>query len=143
MRSRAAAVAVIAIILVACGQSASGARDARPLLPDLMQTPPADVGIVAVATPEGTRYRLGFTTTIENRGRGPMRITGHRATRARPVMRVSQHLKLDKGRWRRYRHRGVLRYAGAGDHAHWHLLGFDHYALRRSGGPALSAHKLG
>jgi hypothetical protein len=143
MRTWAGVVALIAIPLGAWAPSGAGARQAHQLLPDLMQTAPSDLSVAAVQTSAGTRYQLGFTTTIENRGRGPLRIAGDRAGRARPVMSVSQHVKLRDGRWRWYRHRGVLRYAAAGDHHHWHLLGFDRYELRASGGRVLSAHKLG
>ena len=31
---------------------------------------------------------------------------------------------------------GKVRYVVSPDHRHWHLLGFDHYALRRPGSRA-------
>ena len=74
------------------------------------------------------RWLLGFASAVDNVGGRALVIEGRRANRSAP-MRVWQLLGA-----RRYATRGVLRYVTSEDHAHWHLLRFESYELRRADG---------
>ncbi|MFN2470754.1 MAG: lysyl oxidase family protein [Gaiellaceae bacterium] len=74
------------------------------------------------------RLLLGFASAVDNVGTRPLVIEGRRTARF-PGMLVRQ---LVGGR--RVAFRGALRYVRSPDHAHWHLLGFERYELRRPDG---------
>lgn len=112
--------------------SYTGGGTATPLLPDVVQRPPSQVGVVQV---EGT-YRLGFQSSMENVGAGPLIIHGHRANTSSGMV-ADQVLNMSDG--------STTTRAGIGSmifyvpHNHWHYLGFDHYELRKSSDYSLVA----
>jgi hypothetical protein len=103
-----------------------------PLWPDLRQRPPS--GLVVMST--GRRFLLGFTSLVDSIGPGTLWIRGVRP-RGSPTMNVTQLVYLRGGGMRIVRAAGHLHYTVAPPHYHWHLLGFEHYELRRTGDFAL------
>ena len=109
---------------------ASSAQAAEPLLPDLTQETPYDLGIVT----DGRRYHLGFTSVVYNYGDGPLRIFGTRDSRDDPTMTATQVIEQDDGTRLRNEGVGELRFVDSVTHRHWHYLKFDTYSLRRPDG---------
>jgi hypothetical protein len=101
-----------------------------PLLPDLDQEAPTRL----IVTRAGGEYRLGFRSAVRNVGAGPLTITGHRPDRSLDTMVADQTLEQAEGPSSVVRAVGRLRYVVSPDHRHWHLLGFERYALARPGG---------
>ena len=117
------------------GPPFAGRVDPRPqprvaeLLPDLDQQPPAELDV----RPGLRGFRLWFTSAADNVGLGPFIINGRRPSSGRP-MRASQRVRLGNGSLRTYPEIGIWRYNSSPDHAHWHLLDFQRYELRRLDG---------
>lgn len=109
------------------------ATDAE-LLPDLDQEAPTEI-LVVVA---GSEYRLAFDSAVSNVGRGPLVVEGKREG-AEPEMAVVQRVERTDGTTRSYRSASRLVYVTSPDHAHWHLLPFERYELRRARDFALVA----
>jgi hypothetical protein len=109
---------------------APSAQAAEPLLPDLTQETPFDLGVVT----DGKRYHLGFTSVVYNYGDGPLRIVGSRDSRSDPTMAATQVVDQDDGSKVRRPGVGLLRYVDSITHRHWHYLKFDTYSLRRPDG---------
>jgi hypothetical protein len=113
-------------------EPAQGGSSAAERRPDLVQRVPTGVGVRA----ERGGFALGFDSAVENHGRGPLRVRGHRLgaerdmTAGQLVQRVDGTRALVSGV-------GVIRYTRSGGHEHWHLLGFDRYELRRESDHAL------
>jgi len=82
-------------------------------------------------TPIDGRWRLGFTSLVDNRGPGPLWIQGKRPPGSR-LMNVTQLVTLAGGGVRKLSGAGHLHFTVAPPHYHWHLLGFDRYELRRA-----------
>lgn len=118
-------------------------RDDGPeeLLPDLDQAVPSALSIVQV----GDTYRLTFASAVDNVGRGPLLIEGERPSRAGPAMSVRQLVRRSDGTVRIRPARAEIRYVRSETHAHWHLLDFERYELRRAadGTPVESDEKTG
>jgi hypothetical protein len=85
------------------------------------------------------RFHLGFESAAENLGAGPLVISGHRDSEGQPEMVADQAIQQSDGTTRTVPDVGRLRYVYSADHDHWHLLGFDHYELRRAGNYKLFA----
>jgi TolB protein len=100
-------------------------------LPDLDQRAPA--GLVVVQS--GRRFRLGFASSAENRGRGPLVIHGIR--RATGPMIARQVVERRGGSTRIVREVGRLHYELHSPHFHWHFQSFVRYELRRASDFAL------
>jgi WD40 repeat protein len=96
-----------------------------PRFPNLVQRPPSGL----VLDGSGGRWRLGFTSMVDNRGPGIVWIRGTRKAGAH-VMQVRQLIQLRSGGPRIDPASGELHYVVAPPHYHWHFLGFDHYELR-------------
>ena len=126
--------ALLASLVMAAAASAltPGPNVATPLLPDLVQEPPSDL----VVTRAGREFRLGFRSAVRNVGAGPLQIAGHRDRRV-DEMTADQLVSHASGPGTRVRDVGALRFVVSPDHRHWHLLGFQRYALARPGGRAL------
>lgn len=105
-------------------------RDQGPeeLLPDLDQAAPSALAIVQV----GDTYRLAFASAVDNVGRGPLLLEGERPSRAEQAMGVRQLVRNSDGTVRVRSVRAELRYVRSETHAHWHLLDFERYELRRA-----------
>lgn len=101
-------------------------------LPDLDQRAPAGLVIVQV----GRRFHLGFASSTENRGRGPLLIRGVR--RATQPMTAHQIVELRGRGTRVVRDVGRLHYEAHPPHRHWHLESFVRYELRRARDYAVS-----
>jgi len=101
-------------------------------LPDLDQRPPADLSIVSISG----RWALGFTSAVENLGRGPLLIRGMRRQGA-ATMRADQVIEFRDGRRLTVPQIGRLRYEPHPPHFHWHLQPFEAYTLRSVTNPNL------
>jgi hypothetical protein len=113
----------------------------KPEYPNLVQRPPSGLVIT-----EGSHehWLLGFTSMVDNRGPGILRIQGTRHGNSH-VMNVRQLVTLEGGGTRILPESGELHYTVAPPHYHWHFLGFDHYELRSAGAYKLVVrdHKSG
>jgi hypothetical protein len=103
-------------------------------LPDLDQRAPA--GLVVLEA--GRRFRLGFASSTENRGLGPLVIRGARV--GGQPMRAHQVVELGGGRTQVVRDVGRMRYELHRPHFHWHLKSFVTYQLHRARDFAVVAH---
>jgi dipeptidyl aminopeptidase/acylaminoacyl peptidase len=99
----------------------------RQRLPDLDQQAPRDL---QVSWSNG-RYKLGFTSSTDNIGLGPIWIRGARDGRRR-TMEAMQLVSFGDGVQTLPRV-GTMRFSVSGSHRHWHLLRFQSYELRRAG----------
>jgi hypothetical protein len=97
-------------------------------LPNLVQRPPYHVVLRG--------GRLAFGSRVDNLGAGPMTVTVLRG-------RASQIVFRRDGRINVYPSVGAARYVRSPDHAHWHLLGFERYELRRGGRRVVRDAKTG
>ena len=100
------------------------------LLPDLDQRAPRQVAVARI----GGRYKLGFESSVDNVGRGPVWIRGTRLAR---TMTARQLVRVAGGELESHVDAGVLRYTWSSTHTHWHLIHFERYELRRASGFAL------
>src|SRR4051812_43375967 len=112
---------------------------AGDLLPDLDQETPRNLQVTTDQTGAIPRFHLGFLSAVDNRGAGPLVITGHRDSQDQPEMVADQTIQQSDGSTRTAPDVGRLRYVYSEDHNHWHYLGFDHYELRRAGDYTLVA----
>src|SRR4051812_211163 len=112
---------------------------AGDLLPDLDQETPRNLQVATDQTGAIPRFHLGFESAVDNRGAGPLVISGHRDSQDQPEMVADQEIQASDGTTRTVPDVGRLRYVYSEDHDHWHLLGFDHYELRKAGNYKLFA----
>jgi hypothetical protein len=99
----------------------------RQRLPDLDQQAPSGLAV----TSSGGRFKLGFTSSTDNIGIGPIWIRGVRDARGRS-MEATQLVTFGEG-IRQVADVGRMRFTVSGSHRHWHLLRFQSYELRRAG----------
>ena len=95
-------------------------------LPDLDQRAPAEIVVVR----SRRKFNVGFASSTENRGRGPLMIRG--ARRAGEPMRAHQVVELRGGATRVVRDVGRMHYERHDPHFHWHLKSFITYTLHRA-----------
>jgi Lysyl oxidase len=133
-RSPSLALAIVALVWAGLASAALGGApagaagsSARELRPDLVQRIPSNVGVRA----SGGRFALGFDSTVENHGDGPLRVSGDRLG-AQPDMSADQLVRRADGTRALVKCAGLLRYTRSRGHHHWHLLRFDRYELRRA-----------
>ncbi|HET7566704.1 MAG TPA: lysyl oxidase family protein [Gaiellaceae bacterium] len=112
----------------------------RVRYPNLVQRPPSGLLLMR----QGRRWLLGFTSMIDNRGPGVLRVRANRPPHSR-VMPARQLLDVAGGWTRVVEDGGELFFENAWPHFHWHFVGFDRYELRRAGSLDLVArdHKQG
>ena len=110
----------------------AGGEGQPELLPDLEQALPYDVYTFSRGRGEDATFHLAFGSAVDNVGAGPLLIRGHRADAATKDMTAEQRVLRADGSTRGIPGVGKLRYTISPDHAHWHLLGFDRYELRRA-----------
>lgn len=115
----------LALIVPPVGETASSAPEWRP---DLVQKTPWSVQTKRTAS---GRDLLGFSSGVENRGVGPLRLDARRIA-GRRDMRADQIVRRADGTKSRTEGVGTMRYTRSRGHVHWHLLGFDRYELRRA-----------
>jgi hypothetical protein len=126
----AAAVGVAAGALVL-----SRGDEPEEILPDLRQLPPQAISVIEV---EG-EHRLVFLSAVDNVGQAAIVIEGARESRAEAAMAVEQVVTRSDGSTRSYPVDAELLYVASETHEHWHLLGFERYALHRAGDGELVA----
>jgi hypothetical protein len=124
------ALAAIGLMVPAAIALGGSAPAGRPLLPDLDQEMPTQMIITKTRS---AGWRLGFRSAVRNVGDGPLIVDGRRLGPAQPTMDADQMILRTGGPRSVVRRVGKLRYVRSADHQHWHLLGFDHYELRRPG----------
>lgn len=125
------AVAACLGVAIAMG-SGAGQQDAA-LLPDLDQGHPRDL----VVRSQGRSYKLGFRSTVNNSGQGPLVIRGVRG-RGKEML-AEQVISITGGGTRVRRGAGSLRYVRAAGHQHWHLMGTQRFRLFGARGRPLRA----
>ncbi len=103
--------------------------EVQELLPDLDQQPPSDLDVRS----EHGRHRLWFTAATDNIGLGPLIVSGLRPSGSL-IMHALQRVRLSDGSIRAYPRVGLWRYNYSPHHAHWHLLYYQRYELRRGDG---------
>src|SRR3954470_24776349 len=128
-------VATITLTSAALAIADGPGSTARARLPDLVQELPGELEITATGPASRPVYRLGFRSAVSNVGRGPLVISGRRASADATTMTADQVIDRAGGPRQVVRDVGRLRYVVSPDHRHWHLLGFDRYQLRPAGRP--------
>jgi hypothetical protein len=131
------APALVASLALAAGAAAhAGSHPAAgpPLLPDLDQEAPASLVVTLAGSPAKPVYRLGFRSAVRNVGAGRLSISGSRHDGSVDTMVADQAIDHRGSPQELVRGIGRLRYVVSPDHRHWHLLGFEHYELRRPDG---------
>ena len=108
------------------------ARRSPELLPDFDQRAPSGLVIAGGAG----RWRLGFTSLVDNLGPGSSVLVGERAP-GQPRMTGTQRVKLANGATRVYRDVAQFRYTNSPPHHHWHLMRFDSFELHTLDGRTL------
>ena len=126
----ALATAGVATLVAASGDAGSSGER----LPDLVQRAPYQLVGQTAPSPRGPRFRIGFASAVDNRGRGPLVVRGRRPTPSAQTMRASQVVRRGDSPPVTRARVGILRYTRSTGHAHWHLLGFERYTLRKLGG---------
>jgi Lysyl oxidase len=126
--------------LAAAALHAAGAdRPTGPPLPDL--DPAAPTGLALQRPPGARAMRLGWATTITNRGPGALRL--HARSRGDSRARSAVQTTPD-GRRVLAARAGTLRYVTGYGHRHFHLQGLARYTLTNlASGRVLRDHKQG
>ena len=122
------AVAAFAAIVVVTGCVRSVEEPPGERLPDLDQALP---GAISIETRKGRRV-LVFASAVDNVGAGALVIESSRTSRAVGTMRIRQLVTQADGSTAVRSLPGRVRYVRSETHSHWHLLGFERYALRRA-----------
>jgi hypothetical protein len=129
-----AVLATLLLVPAALAVARSGAGVSGPeLLPDLDQELPTQLMLTRAGDPHHPSWRLGFRSAVRNIGDGPLIIDGNRGNEGLNRMTADQVVVRSGAPREVVPSVGHLRYVYAPDHQHWHLLGFDHYELRRAG----------
>jgi hypothetical protein len=129
------AIAGFAAIVVLTGCVRTVEEPPGERLPDLDQALP---GAVSIETRKGRRV-LVFASAVDNVGAGALVIEGSRENRAVGAMRIRQLVTQADGSTGVRSLPGRLQYVRSETHSHWHLLGFERYALRRASDGRLMA----
>jgi hypothetical protein len=132
-------VATIMLTTAALAIAEGPSSSARARLPDLVQELPSELEITVAGPAARHVYRLGFRSAVSNVGRGPLLISGRRASADTATMTADQVVERAAAPRQVVRDVGHLRYVVSPDHRHWHLLGFDRYQLRPAGQPKATA----
>jgi predicted xylan-binding protein with Ca-dependent carbohydrate-binding module/lysyl oxidase/fibronectin type III domain protein len=101
------------------------AGPATQLLPDLVQQPPTQLGVVQ----SSASWRLGFNSAVENHGSGPLIVDGHRPDTSSPMV-ADQVVNMSDGTQQTFAAIGSMIFYTP--HNHWHYVGFDKYELRNA-----------
>jgi hypothetical protein len=108
------------------------ATPAPERLPDLDQEIPGELRITGEGDGGSRRYRLGFGSAVRNLNAGPLIVSGERHRTASATMTADQLIEHRGAGHTRVDGVGRLVYVRSPDHAHWHLVGFMRYELRRA-----------
>src|SRR3954447_18965184 len=102
---RVVLLALLALLLaIPCPASA------RDLLPDLDQETPRNLRVATDRSGAIPRFHLGFESAVDNRGAGPLVISGHRDAQDQPEMVADQEVHASDGTTRTVPGVGRLRY---------------------------------
>lgn len=125
----------LAATAAACAMAgpASAATQPKPLLPNLFQSIPRELGVETDTSGLFPRYELGFASAVHNNGEGPLLIHSHRPDTSNPDMTADQIVTMSDGSRQLNAGVGVLRYTSSPTHQHWHYQRFETYELRRAG----------
>lgn len=132
-----AALSVAGALVLATGafgdrSERSGGGALGQMLPDLDPITPGGL-VTRLVFEDGERHiRLGFYSSGENLGAGPLVIRGHRPSSGEASMTADQLIQRRNGQTVVRPGVGVLRYVEDLTHQHWHLLSFMTYELRRA-----------
>ncbi|HET8672626.1 MAG TPA: lysyl oxidase family protein, partial [Thermoleophilaceae bacterium] len=96
-----------------------------PLLPDLVQEPPSQLGVVQ----SSASWRLGFDSGVHNQGAGPLMVNGHRPDTT-STMVADQAINMSDGTTETIPNIGTMIFYVP--HNHWHYVGFDKYELHKA-----------
>ena len=121
-----AAAAWVAPVVCGAEPSVATTNGDGALLPDLLQERPQGLAVKRVRG----RQLLGFRSSVQNVGDGPLIISGMRPNRVTRDMQATQLVLGADGALRRVTGIGFLRYVPSPDHSHWHFLPFERYELR-------------
>jgi hypothetical protein len=119
-----------ALALLALAAALPAPALAADLLPDLDQEQPDAVEVTVDHSGASERFHLGFDSSTDNAGAGPLTIDAHRSSTDEPQMVADQTIEQSDGGTRTVPAVGHLQYTYSADHQHWHYLGFVHYELR-------------
>jgi hypothetical protein len=135
----AALTAVLTLGPVAALVPSAASQGAPALLPDLVQDVPRDVGAGHAHAPDGSLtsgWAISFDSAVRNVGPGPLHLVGRRTAGGMEVAQVLHGGRAEAsvavGGVPRV---GRMRYVTSYGHRHWHVLGFERYALRSLGRP--------
>jgi glucose/arabinose dehydrogenase len=123
----------LTVAALAAITGAPSAHAGSERLPDLDQATPRDLVITATRAGGKRVYILGFRSAVENVGDGPLILDAHRPGPDTRTMVADQLIEREGAPMQVVPGAGKVRYVVSPDHRHWHLLGFDHYELRRAG----------
>ena len=132
-----ALIASLALAAAAAAHGVSSPSAGPPLLPDLDQEAPSRLMINMAGTASKPVYQLGFRSAVRNVGDGALVISGSRPDGSVDTMVADQAIVRRGSPQQLVRGVGRLRYVVSPDHRHWHMLGFEHYELRRPDGRVL------
>jgi Lysyl oxidase len=124
----------LALVVGILGLAVVPSAAAAPLLPDLQQLVPSQLGITPYAGTSTTTYLLSFDSSPANgegSDVGPVIIRSRRASTSMPMVANQAILQTD-GSERMRLGIGELVYEVTPSHHHWHLEAFDDYELRRA-----------
>ena len=130
-------VAITLLVLAGAGvwlATGMAQSQAPEQLPDLDEEAPKQLGVRAVRTEDGLRFRLGFRSSSVNVGKGPLFIKARRQVRDPRRLHAEQVIVRLDGSTETYPNVGWLTYERFKDHQHWHMLGYARYELRKPGG---------
>jgi hypothetical protein len=122
----------VALGLLAAGATSAAGQGSPLRLPDLEQEEPGNLRLRVDRSGMTPRVQLGFRSAVRNVGNGPLIIEGRRSTTRVPTMAAVQRVRRADGSTLVRPSVGQLRYVRSVGHAHFHLLGFMRYELRRA-----------
>ena len=125
----AAVVALLSIAGVTLAADTTEDGSTREYLPDLRQRVPAKVSARVSERGGKRRMKLGFRSTVDNVGAGPLVVRGERIAHSSGMVGEQVIARRD-GSTTIHPRVGILRYTRLPDHSHWHFLRFDRYTLR-------------
>ena len=125
---------VLALAALLGGAAPALAGEPVPLIPDLAQDAPSQVGTRLAGN---NHSYVEFASAVENHGGGPYEVRGQRLPNS-PLMEVRQVVHYDDGKTEELADpAGTFHYEVDSTHQHWHFLPFGSYELRDLSGALL------
>lgn len=125
--------AVAGLVVAASLTTLASARPAggEALLPDFNIVTPQGLLLEKRVVSGKPRWKLGFISASYNQGRGPALVHGERSPLRTDEMVAQQVVQRSDGSATTIPNVGTMKYSVEPSHAHWHLLRFMAYELRR------------